>query len=230
MFWAKRLKNGSDESSWATPFGDLMSLLLAVFVMIAAMSELQSGRRFDTVGNSVKSAFGFQPPIRAGGEADLLERLARGLSHAAIVRPAGPAVEPLGPCEVVLDGDRLTIRMAAGDSFLGPTAILSPRTRKLLAAIADHLREGQTRVEICGYGPEGVLPPGLPYRDGLDVACERARAVIGELVRAGVAEGRLRAATFAAPVNGRGFEVVVCAGPEAARKLDGKERADINHG
>jgi len=236
MFWAKRLKFDNDGASWALPFGDLMSLLLAVFVMIAAMSELRAGRRFETVGHSVKSAFGFQTPAGGNGhastasQASMLERLAAGLGHSTTVRLAGPTEEPLGPCELIADGDRLVIRMAAAESFMGPTAIPSPHTRKLLAVIADYLQEGQARLEVHGYGPEGVLPPGLPYRDGLDVACERARMVVRELTQAGVAEGRLSVATFADSGCGRGFEIVVHASPAAARKDNGKERADVKHG
>ena len=53
MFWLKRMKRGDDDGwSWALPYGDLMCLLLAVFVMIAAMSELRAGERFDAVGSA----------------------------------------------------------------------------------------------------------------------------------------------------------------------------------
>lgn len=234
MFWARRLRSDPSGSSWELPFGDLMSLLLAVFVMIAAMSELRAGRRFETVGDSVKSAFGFHSSGGAEGRvppgSGVLERLAAGLSDSSTVRLTGPDEEPLGPCEVIADGDRLVIRMAAAECFMGPTAIPSPRTRKLLAVIADYLREGHARLEVCGYGPAGALPPGLPYQDGLDVACERARVVIRALAQAGVAEARLSAATSADPAQGRGFEIVVHASPAAARNEDGKRRADVNHG
>ncbi len=222
MFWARRLKARSDDSSWAVPFGDLMSLLLAVFVMIAGMSELRPGRRFDNVGTSLKSAFGLRGggpggraalPRRAVG---LLERLEQGLPHATTVRLCDATETPLPPCEVIGDADRIIIRVAAAESFLGPTGVAAPRTRKLLAVIADYLREGQARLEVRGYGPEGTLPPGLPYLDALDVAAERVRTVRRELARAGVAESRLTSAACAEPTGGRGFEIVVHASPAAA--------------
>jgi flagellar motor protein MotB len=219
MFWAKRLKARSDDSSWAVPFGDLMSLLLAVFVMIASMSELRPGRRFDRIGSSIKSAFGLGSMtldarrLAPSKPATLRERLEQGLAGVTVVRLADAAEEPLPLCEVVEDADRIIIRMAGSDAFLGPTGVAAPRTRKLLAVIADQLREGQARLEVRGFGPDGALPPGLPYRDTLEVAAERARAVCRELTKAGVAGNRLAAVACAEPTGGRGFEIVVRASP-----------------
>jgi flagellar motor protein MotB len=218
LFWSKRLKTRTDDSSWAVPFGDLMTLLLAVFVMIAGMSELRPGRRYSKVEASIKGAFGAQPaPARQAPATlhrlSLLERLEQGLPNATSVRLCDAAEEPLPPCEVIGDEDTIIIRVAAENAFLGPTGVAAPRTRKLLAVIADYLREGQARLEVRGYGPDGTLPPGLPYLDALDVAAERARTASRELSRSGVAASRLACVARAEPAGGRGFEIVVHASP-----------------
>lgn len=218
MFWAKRVKARNDDSSWAVPFGDLMTLLLAVFVMIAGMSELRPGRRFEKVGASIKGALGSPAPAagrlaRTRTSMGLFERLEQGLPHVVTVRLPDPGEELLPPCEVIGDEDTIVIRVAAEDAFLGPTGVAAPRTRKLLAVIADYLREGQARLEIRGYGPDGTLPPGLPYLDALDVAAERARTASCALTRSGVAVSRVATVACAQPAGGRGFEIVVHASP-----------------
>lgn len=218
LFWSKRLKARADDSSWAVPFGDLMTLLLAVFVMIAGMSELRAGRRYSKVEASIKGAFGARPaPSRRSAvtlhRLTLLERLEQGLPSTTRVRLAGVTDELLPPCEISGDEDTIIIRVAAEHAFLGPTGVPAPRTRKLLAVIADYLREGQARLEVRGYGPDGTLPPGLPYLDALDVAAERARTTSRELTRSGVAASRLASVARAEPAGGRGFEIVVHASP-----------------
>ena len=53
MFWLRRFKNEDEGGSWLLAYGDLMSLLLAVFVMVAAMSELRGGSRFRMVRDAI---------------------------------------------------------------------------------------------------------------------------------------------------------------------------------
>ena len=96
MFWLKRLKGHESRWQWALPYGDLMSLLLAVFVMIAAMSELRAGGRFEDVAGGVRSAFGFSGVDRASSLdglvlgkdlKHLLLSIASGLSHYEVTCP-----------------------------------------------------------------------------------------------------------------------------------------------
>ena len=72
MFWIKRLKSDESRWQWALPYGDLMSLLLAVFVMIAAMSEMRVDDRFQETASSVRSAFGFSRMDRSSAFSGLL--------------------------------------------------------------------------------------------------------------------------------------------------------------
>ena len=105
MFWLKRLKANESRGQWALPYGDLMSLLLAVFVMIAAMSELRVDGRFQDIAIGVRSAFGFshreRQPSLSGLLSDarptLLEQLERacmrGSARTALGSPVVPEVK-----------------------------------------------------------------------------------------------------------------------------------------
>lgn len=234
MFWAKRLKQqfGDTTSSWALPFGDLMSLLLVVFVMITAMSEIRTGARFNHVGQSVKGAFGFdsadsgqKPPASASTDPrSLFEQLAAGASGSSVLRLAGVDSELLPACEMRVNDDQIHIRIPTEVAFIGPSSILAPDARKLFAVIADYLREGRTHLEVRSYGPGGALPADTPYRDGLDVASERARQVARELALAGVAENRLSASAFAQPADIWGVEIIVHA--RSVKGLQGNQQMD----
>lgn len=200
MFWLKRLKAESDESSWALPYGDMMSLLLAVFVMIAAMSELRPGGRFNVVSDAVRSAFGFSPVAPADAGAGLtsqprltfFERLHKaGLRRLSASPTAAADRDLLAPCDVVTERDRVVIRIAGSASFGRFSARLEPAAQLLIPRIAEFLIRPEAPLEIRGHNGDGPLPDYAPFRDGLDLAYGRARAVADALIRAGVARNRL---------------------------------------
>src|SRR5690606_9118558 len=94
--------DSDQDSAWAISYGDMMSLLLVIFVMIAAMSELKVNPRFERVSGAVRSAFGFAQPaglpdLGPTRTETLLERLGR-----MGQRPAGTlaaAAAALSPCD-----------------------------------------------------------------------------------------------------------------------------------
>ncbi|GMV96229.1 MAG: hypothetical protein HRF43_13465 [Phycisphaerae bacterium] len=215
MIYARRLRLGKDESAWALPFADLMTLLLVVFVMIVALSDVRpdrlAGIRRSMRGESARRSA--MPPVAAGGRVELPRMGMRAEStQAAMIRLSGPDSTALPPCRVSSDDQQVAIQVAEEDAFMGPTAVLAPRTRKLIACLADQLRDGQAVIGVRGYGPRGELPPGLPYHDRVDLACQRARAVRAEMARGGVSEGRLTTSAIEKPAGEGGFEIVLHAG------------------
>ena len=56
---AKKSDDGGG-GGWITTFADLMSLLMAFFVLLYAFSEVDKAK-FETLGDSLKSAFGVEP-------------------------------------------------------------------------------------------------------------------------------------------------------------------------
>ncbi len=240
MFWLRHVKRAEgDESSWALPYGDLMSLLLAVFVMIAAMSELRPGRRFGVVAAAVRDAFGFA----AGGGASpgagtaawqrrltLIERLEQaGLRRAGAGPARGPDEDLLGPCDVITERDQVMIRVPGPIAFEQFSAQLKPEGRRVVARMAEYLIGGHARLEVRGHNSEQSVPEEVPFRDGLDLSYARARAVADELTAAGVSGDRLfitawgdndplvaAAGTVAAGANRR-IEIIVHAVAAAPR-------------
>jgi chemotaxis protein MotB len=199
FFWMNAGGGDDAQSTWALPFADLMSLLLAVFVMIAAMSELHKGRRFDIVGSAVRGSFGFAAPDSlspgpngSARRVSLIERLEQaGLSLPAGARPAATDQDLADCCEVVTGSDRVVIQLAGAVVFERFGAGLSPRGQHAIARIAEFLADGQARLEIRGHAGDGQLPGGTTFRDPVDLSYARARAVSDGLTRAGVSPLRV---------------------------------------
>lgn len=198
MFWLSRWKHDEGDTAWSLSYGDLMSLLLAVFVMIASMSELKAGQRYDRVRASVQEAFGFAPSAdadRAGlyglrRPMTLIERL-----HEAGLTAGDQEAASTGPlelCDLAMADDRLTIRVSGPASFEAFSATLQQRAERTLEQLAGYLSEGESPIEIQGHAGDGALPGDVPFRDAFDLSYQRAHAAAAVLTRAGVDATRIR--------------------------------------
>jgi chemotaxis protein MotB len=196
MFWVKRLKESSDtDSSWLLSYGDLVTLLLAIFVMISSMSDLRPSDRFAHVRNGMRLAFGFAasgtavvPTAASRQPPTLLQRLEQaGFAARSNVQLVGPDDEILAPCDVLAGADgQVTLRIAGHACFSPASAALAPVARKALERLVVFLADGTSRIEIRGHADEGSLPPAALFRDGLDLSYARARAVAETLTRGGL--------------------------------------------
>lgn len=210
------------EHAWSLSFGDLMSLLLAVFVLIAAMSDLREGERFDSVSRSVRAAFGFtraQPVeqvVDDGAIPPLLTRFETlGLTgHTPMLALDGPA-EVAQCCAIREFDDQLVIQLAGEAVFAEHTAALQPVGQRVVEWVAACLREGGLPLEVRGVSSAAPLPEHATYVNGRDLAYARARQVADLLAASGVRESRLSVSTF-----GAGSPIAARGGDEAAPRLE----------
>ncbi|MBP7933865.1 MAG: OmpA family protein [Phycisphaerae bacterium] len=222
------------DAQWVLPFADLMTLLLVIFVTLAAMSDLRPGRRFNEVSGGVRAAFGFGPAgstdlrglLTPAGKPGLVERLEQaGLTGTARSELSNGSGERLAPCEMVTDGDRVTLRVPGDSTFDRHGAVLRPEAERLLVALAGLLSEGyltsgRTRIEIHGYAGDGPISDTVAFRDAWDLSYERGKAVADTLVRSGIARGRISVTAMGdqglltTPISGDGRQE-----PETARMM-----------
>ena len=203
MFWIKRLRAADNGSSWALPYGDLMSLLLVIFVMIATMSELHAGERFDAVSRAVRCAFGFgqaqSQSLAHQPRLTLLERLEQaGLSTSTTVwlgeADHSTAVVDANSVqvEVVFDHDCLYLRMDSGVLFESFSAVMRPAGERCIVRLARLLVDGENVIEILARSGRRPVPEVTSFRDGFDLSYTRARAVADMMRSGGVSFDRLR--------------------------------------
>lgn len=116
-----------------------------------------------------------------------------GSRAATPVAPATPPAQPRSdpkPGRVVVTDTAIEVLSM---HFIGGTTRISPESSRFLDSVASTLDGNPTitLVEVQAYGS------GAPPAGRLDLAMQRARMVIDELVRRGVARGRLRPAGVA---------------------------------
>ncbi|MBI3986940.1 MAG: OmpA family protein, partial [Lentisphaerae bacterium] len=192
-------------------YADMITLLVAVFIMMYAMSVVNA-EKFNQLAISIRSGFG-------GKNIDLNKRIFATPSPNVIGDEPGVPVlakptdemysgtmdKPRYPLRLpdyvktqlaslkldaslqpVLDlnaneGPRISVIINDQLLFEREQTELSDDNRKKLAHIGAALREQPLRITIEGYS--SPLPPGSRYKDSWEVASERARQVADCLVR-----------------------------------------------
>ncbi len=178
---------------WVVTYGDMMSLLLTFFILLAAFSELKKEHEYQKVITAVKEAFGYaggvgvmpsrDPPLRSMIET--LENMARKqldentVSQASAEGPQGKRVK----VSRVQEGLMFTIGGSLG--FEPGSAVLLPSAREPLLNVAKLLRGRNNKVEIRGHAATKALPPGSPFKDLWDLSYARAKAVKDFLILEG---------------------------------------------
>ena len=83
-----------NHEAWAIPYGDLITLLLAFFVVMYSISSVNEGK-YRTVANSIQNAFNGSPkvidPIQVGKEPSM------SLKPSVLSMPQKPTSEPIAP-------------------------------------------------------------------------------------------------------------------------------------
>lgn len=175
---------------WVLTYGDLMSLLLCFFILLAAFSELKKPQEYQQVVEAVREAFGFTGgpgtvPLDedAGGNASsLFEQLRRAAaanrSQDNTQRPDVTGAKPRS--SVVQEGLRFVVggslTFQAGSSEISEAAMTTLR-----AEIGPLIRDRRTKIEIRGHA--WGVEDRLPDTDPVELSFRRAKAVMDFLVR-----------------------------------------------
>lgn len=189
----KKCKCEGGIPEWVVTYGDMMSLLLTFFILLAAFSELKKDHEYQKVITAVKEAFGYaggigvmptrDPPLRSMIET--LEAMAKKqldentMSQASVEGPQGKRVK----VSRVQDGLMFTLGGSLG--FEPGSAVLLPTAREPLLKVAKLLRGRNNKVEIRGHAATKTLMPGSKFEDLWDLSYARAKAVKEFLVLEG---------------------------------------------
>ncbi|MEM8756168.1 MAG: flagellar motor protein MotB [Planctomycetota bacterium] len=194
----KQRGGGGDIPEWVVTYGDLMSLLLCFFILLAAFSELKQERDFQDVVKSIQEAFGYRGGI---GEIDtdtppnqsqmtnldeFVNRIAKDVETAASRSPSVSGPDPT--TSHISEGPRTVV---GTEIAFGPgSSELSASSKSYIASeVVPKLQGLRFKVEIRGhaFGRQDRAEAG-----GLDrMSFERARAVKDFLVTEGIRSSRL---------------------------------------
>lgn len=179
----RKPKSGGDIPEWIVTYGDLMSLLLCFFILLAAFSEMKKDDEFQKVLESIKEALGVSGGmglIQGGDTAAntvmsmLSERVNRGGDGKFMdTNNSSNLVGPNSEVSVVHDGGVQTIGGSLG--FPAGRTELSLDVKQVLRdEVAPRIKDKFNIVRIVGHswGFQDATAG-----DHLSVAFDRARAV-----------------------------------------------------
>ncbi len=174
---------------WVVTYGDLMSLLLCVFILLAAFSELKQERDYQDVVRSIQEAFGYQGGIGKTrvedvpfNTVDTLDTDNSEASEKPFISAETTTESIAGRQEstnVINEGLRFTV--GASLTFDEGSYALTPRVqRQLRDEVGPALRGHRVKIEVRGHawGAEDQIS-GLDF---YDLSYRRAKAVMDYLV------------------------------------------------
>jgi len=193
----KKQKQGIPE--WVVTYGDMMSLLLTFFILLAAFSELKREHEYQRVITAVKEAFGYSggvgvlptkdPPVRSMIES--LEELAiHELKQTQLSESRDQGVTgKRTTVKRIHDGLKFTIGGAL--TFRPESAVLLESAKPELLRIAKILRGRTNKIEIRGHAASKPLSSGSGFKDLRDLSYYRAKAVMRFLIDEGGLDPRV---------------------------------------
>jgi chemotaxis protein MotB len=162
---------GSPE--WLVTFADMMSLLLAFFIMLVSVSSFQEPKQFQSLVAMLQQQFGHNP--------------SQGKLETKLVVPAN--------ADHVPDVDKRQSTLPGGRIRFSPLATeLTEDNKRALHQIAQELSRSEANIEIRGHAARVTLDPLSGVRDLWDLADRRCRSTMDFLIEQGVDPSRIRLA------------------------------------
>lgn len=158
---------------WFVTFADMMSLLLAFFIMLAAMGSFQQPSQFHSVAARLQQHFGSNVP-RDDSTTDF------GTAATADDVPDGHDLHTTRPGGII--------------HFTELATELTEENKRALAQISRQLAESTTTIEIRGHARPVAIDPLSGLRDHWDLADRRCHNTMQFLIEQGIDSSRIRLA------------------------------------
>ena len=201
--------------AWVVTYGDMMSLMLCLFILIASMSETKKSDKFMEVLESLRTAFGYDPTIGPTP----IENLSQNLMLQQLMEVVLPQYRQnkgdsdeigLRARQVRVSDVREGTQIEIGGriAFERFSATLAPEAENLLAQLAARIAGHNTVLKVTGHATDEPLPSDSPYNDAWGLSQARARAAGDALERYGIRPERLRlvAAGQYAPLEAHAYD------------------------
>ncbi len=202
--------NSVDEGlpGWFGTFADMMTLLFAFFVLLAAISTMDPVKlqeMANSTGKSLGSKIKKDNAAEAEGEFEKLENLAD--VKAALEKSIEEIKEKMEaegkdgdpPMDITTSPKGVTINIDGDYAFKSGKANLLPDLKKLLIEeVTPKIKASPFMIEIAGHSDSDVMPKKWRknYASNWELSAARGAAVVRELIGQDVPAKRLIAAGF----------------------------------
>lgn len=205
----KRPEEHQNHEGWAIPYGDLVTLLLAFFVVMYAISQVNEGK-YRVLSDSLNAAFRGEPttfePIQVGTPAastvaapivQLPEEI-RSMAMRQLALEAAAAMDPLirqGLVDVDTGNGKLTIAIRSDILFASGSASPSAQAQAVARLLGEVLRSFPVGIKVEGHTDNVPVVSGS-FPSNWELSAARAASVVHLLIDGGVAPARLAAVAY----------------------------------
>jgi len=177
---------------WFGTFADMMTLLFAFFVLLAAISTIDPVKLQNMADGMGKSV----------GKKKEIESQAMSLGD--IQKAAQKMIEEMQadpntgekPVEVTTSPKGVTIGISSDISFRSGSADTKPEFLDILKKILPTIEESYFQIAVEGHTDSDQLPKGSQYPSNWELSGARAAAVVRQLISLGVGPTRLEAVGY----------------------------------
>lgn len=171
---------------WLISYADLVTLLLALFVVLYAASDRERARQIaaNFAGDATNAANGVLPGANAlDDERRKIERVLA--SNSAIAKNA----------KISQNKNGLTVSLAEAGFFAAGEAAISREATDLIDALAESFKDSNALVRVEGHTDSTPISTER-YPSNWELSTARASAVLMRLIERGVKPARLSAAGY----------------------------------
>jgi chemotaxis protein MotB len=205
----RRHEEHENHERWAIFYGDLVTLLLAFFVVMYSISQVNEGK-YRILSDSLNAAFRGEPttvsPIEVGEHAATtlatpvvqLPNDVKSMALRQLAEQAEKAMAPLivqGLVDVVKGDGKLSIAIRSDILFASGSAGLSADAQPVIRLLGQVLKDFPVDIKVEGH-TDNVPVAGGPFPSNWELSAARAVSVVHLLVADGIAPARLSAVGF----------------------------------
>jgi chemotaxis protein MotB len=205
----KHHEEHTNHESWAIPYGDLVTLLLAFFVVMYSISQVNEGK-YRVVSDSLNAAFRGDPttvlPIQVGEPvastvAGPIAQLPMDVQLMALRQLAEQAEDAMAPMimqglvDVASGEGELSISIRSDILFASGAVQLSAQAQPVIRKLGEVLNAFPVKIRVEGH-TDNVPVSSTLYRSNWDLSAARAVSVVHLLIEEGIAPDRLSAVGY----------------------------------
>ena len=205
----KQHEEHTNHEAWAIPYGDLVTLLLAFFVVMYSISSVNAGK-YRVVSDSLQAAFRGEPtttlPIQLGAPATTtaaapivqISPEVRTMALRQLAERAEDALDPLimqGLVDVQLGDGFVEIAIRSDILFASGAARLAENARPVIGMLGEALKSFPNSIRVEGHTDNVPVASGL-FPSNWELSAARAASVVHLLIDSGVDPHRISVAAF----------------------------------
>lgn len=205
----KHHEEHQNHEGWAIPYGDLVTLLLAFFVVMYSISQVNEGK-YRIVSDSLNAAFRGHPttldPVQVGAAAAAmlaapvvqLPGEVRAMALRQLAEQAEQAMGPLiqqGLVDVERGDGKLSIAIRSDMLFDSGSAAPSPAAQSVARLLGEVLRDFPVDIKVEGHTDNVPVVSGA-FPSNWELSAARATSVVHLLVAGGVVPQHLAAVGY----------------------------------